>query len=275
MTSMMLLTKQIDSCFCQLAWAGAGASPSAQSNRSSSGKGSLSLYTMRNCLLRSMRKETELQLERVWWKPNRQQAGCSGHGMLNSFLLATPAQAVAASAAGFCPVLHATLLIKQWHDGTVIFSGRKRRRLESKQSCLFSSRGDSSAEPSFSSLPDHMDTSAAETQGFRARRKPLERMTGWAVGRWLARADLPPNARPQPWSRQYSGNALSFDLTCKNTQGRNYANSPTGSLERIPYFILKNFEYTIKGAYTHTFGFPVSFSNKASSWLLRIFKEKV
>lgn len=35
------------------------------------------------------------------------------------------------------------------------------------------------AGSSFSSLHDHMDTGAAGTQRFTARRKPLERMTGW------------------------------------------------------------------------------------------------
>ncbi|PKU42494.1 dynein heavy chain axonemal-like [Limosa lapponica baueri] len=41
---------------------------------------------------------------------------------------------------------------------------------------------------------------------------------GW-MGQRLAGADLPPNARPQLWTRQYYGNVLSFDLTCKNLQG--------------------------------------------------------
>lgn len=39
--------------FCWPAWAGAGASPSAQSNRGISDKWNLSLYTLRNCTVRN------------------------------------------------------------------------------------------------------------------------------------------------------------------------------------------------------------------------------
>ena len=151
-----------------------------QRSRGISGKWSLSLYTLRNCLLRNTRKETELQLESGWWKSNRWQAWCCGYGVLNSFLVATPVQAVASPAAGSCPVFHVSLLILQSHAGTAFFPGRQWGRLESKHSCLFSSRGYFSAGSSFPSLPDHMDTSAAAgTQWFMARSKPLEWTAGW------------------------------------------------------------------------------------------------
>ncbi|XP_040451389.1 uncharacterized protein LOC121088854 [Falco naumanni] len=114
----------------------------------------------------------------------------------------------------------------------------------------------------FSTLPDHMDrNTAAGTQRFTARSKPLERMAGWD-------SDWPQKICCQMPNHSFGPDSimeiLCLDLTCKNLQGRNYANSPTGFLERRPYCALKSFDHTVKGTYTHSFGFPVSFLSKES-----------
>lgn len=174
------MTKWKKSHLCWPVLVGAGISHCEQSKTGICGKRSLSLHTLRNFVLRNTRKETEFWLETHWSKSNRWQAGCFGHSELNSFLVATPAQAVTTPAAGFCPVFHSSLLTLQSCAGIAFSSGRQWSRLEGKQSQPFSCIGYSSAESNFSTQPECMDMNAAAgTQWLRARSKTLERTAGW------------------------------------------------------------------------------------------------
>lgn len=152
-------------------------------------------------------------------------------------------------------MFHASLLTLQSCAGIAFSSGRQWSRLEVKQSRSFSSIFHL---PFFSWIKFlqptwvHGHECSSRDTTIKSQEQDIGK-DGW-TGQWPAWADLPPYARPPLWSRECHGKSLSFDLTWKNLQGRNYATSLTEFLEKSSKLYFKEL-----WSYTRSFGFPVSF----------------